>query len=368
MKQQAIERIRALLEDRPEPQLLFEGDTLAAINACARGLLPEHQIGDRADDIFGEAVLAFHSFSGADSVLFFAELGGAPVEVQLSTYQKKYVLAKLSPTQETIYAGTMRAVAESISAPLAAIQAAKSKLQPLFEEAEDPVIRDWAARMNQGLYSMMRVVGNLRLLGDPKALQDTYKVRTNVTQWLKDLVDRLRPLLEDAQRKLVTELPRQDIFCEINAELLRRAILNVVSNSVKYTEPGGSIEFRAEKKDSGYLQITIRDDGPGISGGAIKTMPQIMDFRPQLRDGRTGMGVGLYMAKKIMVDHGGDLFLVLKPDAGATVCLMLGPGHSRNLEVHFRSKMVDSYSGYDPFLQELADVLPSTVFDPRGVD
>jgi signal transduction histidine kinase len=367
MKQQAIERIRALLEDRPEPQLLFEGDTLAAINACARGLLPAHQIGDRADEIFGEAALSFHSFSGEDSVLFFAELGGTPVEVQLSAYQKKYVLAKLSPTQETIYAGTMRAVAESLAAPLAAIQAAKSKLQPLFEESEDPGVLDWAARMNQGLYSMMRIVGNLRLLGDPKALQDTYKVRTNMTLWLEDLAKRLQTLLGYAQRNLVTELPRQDIFCEINEELLRRAILNVISNSVKYTEPGGSIVLRAEKRDSGHLQITIRDDGPGISGGAIKTMSQIMDFRPQIQDGRAGMGVGLYMAKKIMVDHGGDLFLVLKPDAGATVCLMLGTGNSRDLEVH-RPKRADSYSGYDPFLQELADVLPSTVFDPRGVD
>jgi signal transduction histidine kinase len=247
---------------------------------------------------------------------------------------------------------------------------AKTKLFPLLEQSGDAGALAWAARMNQGIYSIMRIVSNLRLLGDTGALRNSYKQRTNLGEWLEQLVQRLEPLMQEAQRELVVELPTQEVLCNINGDLLQRALLNVISNSIKYTEPGGKILLRVKRKGSGHIQISVQDDGCGISGEAIKTLEQIFSLGPQISDSRSGTGLGLYMAKKIMADHGGDLFLEWKKDQGTIVYLLLDTvsQQPQELEVRFRPPIMDSYSGYDPLLQELADVLPSSVFDLRGVD
>jgi signal transduction histidine kinase len=370
MKGQTIASIQALLEDLPEPQLLFTGNTLAAINACARGLLPESRIGDQTQTIFGEDMPDFDGFSLQETLLFSAKISGTTMGVQLTPYQKQYRLARLVPTQDTMYAEAMRSIAESMGAPMTNIQVAKAKLFPKLEETEDSDALTWAAQMNRGIYAILRIIGNLRLLGDPEALTDTCKKRTNVTQWLEQVTQRLEPLMRDAQRDLVVELPKQAVYCDIHEDLLQRAILNVISNSVKYTELGGHIVFRAEKRDPGRLMITIEDDGCGVSGWAMQNMEQLFRARPQISDGRNGAGVGLYMARRILEDHGGRLFMAFDPKSGTTVYMQLSTVSrpDRDVEVRTSSQLLDRSGGYDLFLQELADVLPDWVFDPRDVN
>jgi signal transduction histidine kinase len=321
-------------------------------------------------------VLAFESASNRDTVLFSAEIGGTPMGVQLTPFQRKYRLARLIPTQNAAYAQAMRAIAESLGTPLTSIQVAKAKLFPKLEELEtleepgNAQILAWAAQMNRGLYSILRIVGNLRLLGDPKALTNTIKMRTNITLWLENLHQHLEPLMREARRNLTVELPQHALYCDINEDLLRQAILNVISNSVKYTEPEGHIVFRAETREPNRLMITIQDDGCGMSGWGAQSIDQLFLLRPQILDGRSGTGLGLYMAKQILEDHGGRLFVAFHPKTGTTVYLQLStvPRPRNDLLVRSESQLPDRCGGYDPYLRELADVLPDAVFDPRDVN
>jgi two-component system heavy metal sensor histidine kinase CusS len=97
---------------------------------------------------------------------------------------------------------------------------------------------------------------------------------------------------------------------EADRALLHTAMFNLISNAVKYNEPGGRISFRLEGAEKQAV-ITIGNSGPGIPPA---DQPKIFErfFRVDRgkRPGVDGIGLGLSLAREIVRAHGGELSLV----------------------------------------------------------
>ena len=111
-----------------------------------------------------------------------------------------------------------------------------------------------------------------------------------------------------------------------NAELLRRAIENVLRNAIRYAPPESTVEVRLEREED-WARITVRDYGPGISE---KLRERIFDpfFRADVsRDERTGgLGLGLAIARRAVRVHRGDISAAnASPGALLTITLPLHP-------------------------------------------
>jgi two-component system sensor histidine kinase CpxA len=111
-----------------------------------------------------------------------------------------------------------------------------------------------------------------------------------------------------------------------NAELLRRAIENVLRNAIRYAPSESTVEVRLEREKE-QVRITVRDYGPGIPD---KLEGRIFDpfFRADAsRDERTGgLGLGLAIARRAVRVHHGDITAVnAAPGALLTITLPLHP-------------------------------------------
>ncbi len=111
-----------------------------------------------------------------------------------------------------------------------------------------------------------------------------------------------------------------------NAELLRRAIENVVRNAIRYAPPGSTVEVRLAR-EANYARIIVRDYGPGIPE---KLRERIFDpfFRADAsRDEDTGgLGLGLAIAQRAVRVHHGDITATnASPGALLTITLPLHP-------------------------------------------
>ena len=109
-----------------------------------------------------------------------------------------------------------------------------------------------------------------------------------------------------------------------NAELLRRAIENVLRNAIRYAPPESTIEMRL-KREGNWARITVRDYGPGIPE---KLRERIFDpfFRADAsRDERTGgLGLGLAIARRaVRVHHGNITATNASPGSLLTITLPL---------------------------------------------
>jgi heavy metal sensor kinase len=104
---------------------------------------------------------------------------------------------------------------------------------------------------------------------------------------------------------------------------LRRALLNLVENAVKYTPAGGTVELALQQSD-GWASIVVRDTGPGIDPADAERI-----FQPFVRLDAArarapgGSGLGLAIARSIVLGHGGTLTLESTPGAGSQFAIRL---------------------------------------------
>ncbi len=116
-------------------------------------------------------------------------------------------------------------------------------------------------------------------------------------------------------------------------ERITQVMMNVVSNSIKYTPDGGTIEVAAGREGAGRVWMEVSDTGIGIPE---KDRSRIFERFYRVDKARSresgGTGLGLSIAKEIIDQHRGSISIVDKPQPGLTIRIELpveGPDHGR---------------------------------------
>jgi two-component system, OmpR family, heavy metal sensor histidine kinase CusS len=105
--------------------------------------------------------------------------------------------------------------------------------------------------------------------------------------------------------------------------LFRRAISNLLSNSLRHVPPGGKVTVEARTEPTGVI-VAVKDNGSGV---APKDLPNLFDRFYRGENSRDGVGLGLSIVKSIMGLHHGTIEIVSDLGKGTTVVLRF-PLHS----------------------------------------
>jgi signal transduction histidine kinase len=90
--------------------------------------------------------------------------------------------------------------------------------------------------------------------------------------------------------------------------LLAQAMGNLVDNAIKYSPPCGMVDVRIGVQPSGGAEISVMDDGPGISDAEKERVTQRF-YRGDSSRGQPGVGLGLSLVASVAKLHGGTLLL-----------------------------------------------------------
>jgi PAS domain S-box-containing protein len=150
------------------------------------------------------------------------------------------------------------------------------------------------ARILDDLLDVSRIVtGRLLLQPTPHDLWNLVRL----------CVENVRPSVLAHNLTLHTEAPEEPLPVLVDADRLQQAINNLLTNAIKYTEPGGEVRLRAYRRDDQAV-LEVRDTGRGI---APDELPRL--FRPFLQlhreEQKGGLGLGLSLVKGIVELHGG---------------------------------------------------------------
>lgn len=114
-----------------------------------------------------------------------------------------------------------------------------------------------------------------------------------------------------------------DLMVKVNNGLLEQALINLIDNAVKYSEPNSPVEVTASA-DEHYCRISVKDCGPGIER---KHFDRLFERFYRVDEARSrkvgGTGLGLAIVKHIVRAHNGSVEIVSEPGEGTIFTIVL---------------------------------------------
>jgi signal transduction histidine kinase len=193
-----------------------------------------------------------------------------------------------------------------IKAPLAAI---KGYISLMLEGGYGAVPENLQKPLNamqhsaNGLVDLVTSLLDLRKIDEGK-MEYAFE-RTDVAEMVRDVVEELGMLAREKKLALTLSGADAPIFVRADRTKLRQVAQNLVDNAIKYT-PSGSVSV-AVTREGRFVTCTVSDSGLGMAPGLL---PRLFDeFTRDQRVQHTirGTGLGLYIAKRIIEAHGGDI-------------------------------------------------------------
>jgi signal transduction histidine kinase len=139
---------------------------------------------------------------------------------------------------------------------------------------------------------------------------------TPVAELVSTTVDTLGPMAASKGIALVSRVASTLPEVYADPDRMVQVLSNLVGNALKFTPNGGSVTIDGQL-DGKMVVIEIRDTGPGI---AADDLPFVFDrFWQSRRTNRSGAGLGLAIARGVVLGHGGRIWIESSTGGGTTV-------------------------------------------------
>lgn len=341
----------------PQPAFCVRDGVVCHCNHGATALFI--QPGTPVDGLLGKAAEEYTLLQ--DGSMYLTLRLGEQAAAATVTRSEGYDLFVLDsdPARDEIKAMALSAI--HFREPLSNIAALLRYALPSPDESG----KQYAAKLEHQLNQLRRMVCNMTDASRYAAETQPAKVWMNLDAVVAEVVEKVQTLSAGMGLTLRCKLPSGPLPAPIDRERLERAIYNLISNAMKVTKPGGTIDITlTHRGDRAYL--TIRDYGPGIPDSQLGSVFTRFTRQPGLENSSQGIGLGLSLVCLAAVAHGGTVLLDRPKDGGArfTVSISLRPEPNSDTLLRTVPPAYDYAGEQDHALQELSDVLPPEVYLP----
>ncbi len=214
-------------------------------------------------------------------------------------------------------------VAHELRTPLMAMLATVEAMQDGVLPSDDEHFEVVASEVRR----LSRLVDAMLHLSRMENNDDFKTERTDLVYAVKSLVSMQEQLFaeRDLRLRFDDKTPSHELYADVNPDLIREAITNIMSNAMRYTPEGGWVVVSVDRdRTQGEAIISVRDTGIGI---AKEDIPRIFSrfWRSDASRERVsgGLGVGLALTKEIVDKHHGSISVESELGKGTTFTLRI---------------------------------------------
>lgn len=150
------------------------------------------------------------------------------------------------------------------------------------------------------------------------------KIPSDIGQVIQDAVETFAPQAQKRQILLTPDIVTPIPKIEIDPVRINQVLTNLISNSIKFTPPGGKITISA-KTEGEFMVVSVKDTGKGIpedeQADLFSKYYQTKSAPSQVS--KKGTGLGLFITKGIVEAHGGNVGIISKPNEGTNIFFKL---------------------------------------------
>ncbi len=294
LRNAAAERFLQLIEG----DLLALGSLSTSVDQCLQGA-PDFQ-----PTSFDKAILV--NLDGDEKfflprVLAMRHESGAPIGVVVALQDvTRFRVA------DDVKTDLIATVSHELKTPLTSMQMAvylllEEKIGPLNPKQTELLL---AARNNSDrLFEMIEDLLDLARFEGGAALIEKKAVTSR--RLVEEVAERERAFVVSRGLKLSVEIEPHLPRVEISRVRLDQVFANFLSNAVKYSPPGGTITLLAKRDGANLVRFAVRDEGPGVPKELRRRIFEKF-FRASESRGE-GAGLGLSIAREIVLAHGGNI-------------------------------------------------------------
>jgi signal transduction histidine kinase len=144
--------------------------------------------------------------------------------------------------------------------------------------------------------------------------------RTDLRALLQECMDLFAQVVLTKSFSMTLDAGAEPLFADVDRDRILQVLSNLIGNALKFTPNGGTVKFSARKQER-QVEISVADNGPGIPP---QDRQLIFERFTKLRmNDRTGLGLGLFVAKWIVEAHKGHISVTSDVGKGSTFSFTL---------------------------------------------
>ena len=280
------------------------------------------------------------------------------------TKTSDFDLFQLEQDNDSIELRAMALAARELREPLASVMVTADRLFPVSGLSEDPAVTEQVARINRGLYQMLRVIGNMSDASHYVTASTARQEVRDVTALVAEIFGKAADTVSHGGIQLNYQGHPEAVYSLVDAEKLERAILNIISNALKFAPKGSTIEASLVKRKQKF-HLTVQNSGTGIAQQVRSSMFTRYTREPGLEDGRFGIGLGMVLVRSAAALHGGTV-LVDEPQENTTrITMTLSIRNRTDSQVRSPIFSIDYAGERDHCLLEFSESLPAELYTPE---
>ncbi len=361
MLSQTIDQLLPVLQMLQQPGFCVKNNGTVLPNRPAVHLAPCS--GQSVAQWLGDATEVYEGWDRKEALILPVPLGGgtATVTIQALADGEFFLLSDCSGLSAD--SSPLAVAAQVLRQPLTDLNNLTFSLAEDLEDMEDPLLQDQTAAITRQLYRLTRIACNL---SDLQRMQNgTYQAdlqKMELQVFLEELLPEVTDLCREAGRELVYEAFKEPVYFNCDAMLLERALLNLISNALKYSQPGTPIVLQIDTTSTA-IRFRVRNQCAPEHRDLLWAAFQRMEQRGVLPDPQWGMGLGLPMTRYIAQLLGG--IVAVSEDDGHTATVLFSVSRKRPISAGTVTSPIpyDYTGGLRRTLVELADSLPNLCFD-----